>query len=139
MPTREITLKVQNVASNGADDYTNAIASDGTVYSYQFSEKDSNGNIHFGGNVTFNLGGATADKVKVKLDDQSPGKKYEIDYVDFADDVNQQLSWRPGNSRYQAMIDNQSTKTASVYYVVVVLDTSKHYCTITCDPMINNR
>jgi len=139
MTIHDISLKVKNTPSDGTDNYTNVIASDGTVYSYQFSEVDSHGTTHYGGNVTFYLSNASDDKVKVDLDNPGPGKPYEIDYVDFADDVNQQLSWREEGSRYQAVIHNKGKKVANVYYLVVVLDRSKDYCTVPCDPMINNK
>lgn len=134
---RNISLKVQNVPSNGADNYTNVIASDGTVYSYQFSEVDSNGQTHYGGNVSFTSRGKVTININLP---HGNGQHYRIDYVDFADDVHQQVAWNADQTTpYKAMIENTNDNLASVYYLVVVKDTDKRYCTIPCDPMINNR
>jgi hypothetical protein len=138
---RDISLKVQNVPSNGIDNYTNVIASDGSVYSYQFSEVDDSGDTHIGGNVSFTSRGKVKININVPHDPRDPADHYQIDYVEFAGDVKQQLSWNVQRTPFKAMLDNTNDDLANVYYLVIVRDTDpdKNNCTIRCDPMINNR
>jgi hypothetical protein len=130
---RHISLQVQDQPSSGTDGFTNAIASDGTIYSYQFSERVS-GHDHIGGNVSFTTRGFV--KITVKL---PPGGRFTVDYVTFANDVNEQISWKDRSSPFAAEIHNKNDALANAYYLVTVLDTDKDYCTIPCDPMIINR
>jgi hypothetical protein len=130
---RHISLDVRDKASKGSDGYTTTIASDGTTYSYKYSELDDDGNEHIGGNVVFDERGPVTVKVKV-----TPKPRYRIDYVSFANNINHQLSWTHRSKHFEADIQNDNGKTQSAYYKVTVKDTQEN-CTIACDPMIINR
>jgi len=130
MPSNvNVNLDVRNFPSNGSDGYTNSTASNGAIYSYQYSGGNGPGG---GGNAEFN-GRGNANVVVQMHSDQ----RYTISNVVIANDPNQQLSWA-GRAPTTATIHNQNSVVQTAYYEIVVFDGNAG-CSIPCDPQIVNK
>lgn len=123
-----ITLEVQNHASNGSDGFTNTTASNGATYSYRYSGGEGNG-----GDVIFRSRGRVT--VNVGLADAGA---YSIDDVSFMGDVNQQLSWVNSGQASRAVIQDRNDRVQTAQYKITVVD-EDNGASIPCDPMIANR
>ena len=125
-----VSLDVRNWASNGSDGYTSTTASNGAVYSYQYTGgSDGHGNV----SETTGAGSAT---ITVSLHSDS---RYSISTVGISGDIENQLSWQPvANSTTSVVITDTDTSSGSGYYCVVVSDSTAN-CTFPCDPLIVNR
>jgi len=124
-----IYLDVRNWASNGSDGYTSTTASNGVVYSYNYTGGDNNG-----GHVTFGSRGHATIEVRVNAD-----PRYLIQAVGFTNDANAQLSLASDPRGLTTVtMHNQNSAVQTANYKVTLTDSSAN-CTIPCDPQIINK
>lgn len=124
-----INLDVRNSSSGGAGGYIDTTASNGAVYSYQYSGGSGNG-----GSVEFQGRGRVTVVVQLRSD-----ARYTIAEVSFAADTHNQLSWVSNpNAPTTATIQNVNSVVQAAYYNVTVRDSTAN-CTVACDPMIINK
>lgn len=129
MPSINVGLDCRNWASSGSDGYTTTTASNGGLYSYQYS-----GGTDGHGNVDDTVGtGNLAITVTINAD-----ARYVVNSVSFTGDIESQLSSAPGNSPTSVIINDSDSQTGSGYYTISVRDTSAN-CTFPCDPTVTNK
>lgn len=129
MPTFNVNLDVRNWASNGSDGYTSTSATNGAVYSYQYTG-GSDG--HGGVEETASAGQAT---ITVSL---ASDERYRITDIVFSGDIQGQLSRLLGSDGISAVITDTDSSTGDGYYSVVIADNTAN-CTFACDPPIKNK
>ena len=128
MSNTNVNLDVRNFPSNGSDGYTNTTASNNAIYSYLYGGgSDGNGNIE-------EIADAISGTITVGIHSDP---RYRISNVVFSGDVENQLSWQPGDSPTSAVITDSDTETGDGNFCVSVSDTSAN-CTFPCDPAIKN-
>lgn len=129
MTNATVSLDVRNWASNGSDGYTSTTASNGAVYSYQYTGgSDGHGNV----SETTGAGSAT---ITVSLHSDS---RYTISAVNISGDIENQLSSLPvSNGATSVVITDSDSSSGSGYYNIVVSDNTAG-CTFPCDPIITN-
>lgn len=129
MSNTNVSLDVRNFPSNGSDGYTNTTASNNAIYSYLYGGGcDGHGNIE---EIADGISGTIT--VGIQSD-----PRYRISNVVFSGDVENQLSWQPGDSPISAVITDSDTETGSGNFCVSVSDTTAN-CTLPCDPTITNK
>lgn len=129
MPNTNVSLDVRNIPSNGSDGYTNTTASNQAIYSYRYSGgSDGLGNIE---EIADDISGTIT--VGIHSD-----PRYRFSNVVFSGDVENQLSWQPGDAPTVVVITDSDTQTGSGSYCTTVSDTSAN-CSFSCDPSITNK
>ncbi len=129
MPNTDVSLDVRNFASNGSDGFTDTTASNGAVYSYQYSGgSDTHGNT----NESVGDGGST---ITVNLNSDP---RYQIAGVLFSGVAGGNLSTYPAaNTTTRLIINDTDTSPGSGYYKITVSDTTAN-CSFDCDPTVSN-
>lgn len=128
MSNTNVNLDVRNFPSNGTDGYTNTTASNHAIYSYLYEGgSDGHGNIE-------EIADAISGTITVGIQSDP---RYRISNVVFSGDVENQLSWQPGESPTSVVITDSDTETGEGSFCVSVSDTTAN-CTFPCDPVIKN-
>ena len=125
-----VSLDVRNWPSNGSDGYTSTTASNGAVYSYQYTGgSDGHGNVE----ETTGAGSAT---ITVTMHSDA---RYVISSVVISGDIENQLSSPAVNAGATSIvITDTDSSSGSGYYSIMVTDTMAN-CTFPCDPIVTNR
>ncbi len=129
MANTNVGLDVRNTPSSGSDGYTNTTATNGAVYSYQYTGgSDSHGN-------TGEVVGTGSATITVNLHSDA---RYQISGVLFSGDAARDLSTQPAaNTTTSLIITDLDVTTGSSYYKITVTDTAAN-CSFDCDPVISN-
>lgn len=124
-----ITLEIQDHASNGSDRYTDTIASNGASYSCRYSGGEGGG-----GDVIFRTRGRVTVNVHLAHD-----SGYTIEDVSFREDTEDQLSWLGSHGgSTSAVIQDKNDAVQEAQYKITVRDEGANV-TVPCDPIIANR
>ncbi|MFD0740486.1 hypothetical protein ACFQZQ_14475 [Lysobacter koreensis] len=131
MSNVNVSLDIRNSAAppppgNG---YTDTTASNGAVYSYQYS-----GGTDGAGGVQETTGSGSGTITVTAGGDP----RYQVNNVVFGPDPGNQLSWAWGATPNIAVITDIDTQSEDSSYGIIVRDSTAN-CTFRCDPPISNK
>lgn len=126
----DVSLDIRDFPANGPG-WTNTTASNGAIYSYQYTGGDPGTN---NGKVTCTIGSGSAPINLNLVADQ----RYEIGSVSFTGDNADQLTTQ-GNASRSRVINDKNTDVINANYKVDVIDTGNGNATVPCDPPIINK